>query len=426
MIRKASLWAVSAFALWSLDASVSAQAPAPTPILTILGQVETVDAAARSLTMKAADGARLTVALAEKGNVVKVAPGETSLQNAAPIAFDGITAGDRVMVRGGARAENRIEGALRVVVMAQTDLAARNEAEQRAWRERGVAGTVISADAANGEFILKTNAPGAPPAAAPGAPAPPAANTVIVDAKKATIHRYADTSVKFDDARAATVADMAAADQVRVLGTRSADGLKLTAERVVFGSFTTMALAIEKIDAAAGVINVKDLQSNQKFTITVVQGSTIRRIPVEMRAMFAAMSGGGGGRPGMNGGMGAGGGGARAEGSRPGAPPGTGAGAPGGMGAGALGGMGGRPNGAFGRGRGGMEDMVERMPAITLADLKKDDWVGAVVGRIDASGKAVAFNMLAGIEVFAARANRSGGVDVGMPAGLLDGGMGVP
>lgn len=424
MIRKANSWVVSAFALWSLGGvCVYAQAPSPAPTLTLLGQVETVDAAARSLTMKAADGVTVSVSLAEKGNVVKVAPGETSLQNAAPIAFDGITAGDRVMVRGGTRAENRIAGALRVVVMAQTDLTARNEAEQRAWRERGVAGTVVSADAANGQFILKPNAPAAAPAA-PGAPVAPPANTIVVEAKGATIHRYADTSVKFDDARPATVADMAAADQVRVLGTRSADGLKMTAERVVFGSFTTMALAIEKIDAGSGAISVKDLQSNRKFTIHVVSGSTIRRIPAEMGAMFAAMSGGGG-RPGMNGGMGAGG--ARTEGPRPdgtrqSAPGGMGAGAPGAPGAG--GGMGGRPGG--GRGRGGMEDIVERMPAITLADLKRDDWIGAVVGRIDASGKAVAFNMLAGIEVFAARANRSGGVDVGMPAGLLDGGMGVP
>jgi hypothetical protein len=392
-------------------------------VLTVLGQIETVDPATKTVTMKLADGATVTVALAEKGTVVKVAPGETSLQNAAPIAFDAITAGDRVMVRGGTRAESRIEGALRVVVMAKTDLTARNEAEQRAWRERGVVGTVISADAANGQFILQTNAPAAPPAAASGAAAPAASNTVVVEAKNATIHRYADTSVKFDDARPATVADMAAADQVRVLGTRSADGLKLTAERVVFGSFSTKALAIEKIDAAAGVINVKDLQSNEKFTISVVPGAPIRRIPAEMAAMFGAMSGGAaGGRPGMNGGMG--GGGTRPEGGRPAGAGGMGAGAGTGAGAGASGGMGGRPGAAGGR-RGGMEDMVERMPAITLADLKKDDWIGAVVGRIDASGKAVAFNMLAGIEVFAARANRSGGVDVGMPAGLLDGGMGM-
>lgn len=422
MKTRVSSWISGGLTVVGLLAAVAAaQAPATAPAaLTVLGQIERVDATTRTVTMKLADGATVTVALAEKGTVVKVAPGETSLQNAAPIAFDAIAAGDRVMVRGGTRAESRIEGALRVVVMAKTDLTARNEAEQRAWRERGVVGTVISADAVNRQFILQTNAPAAPPAAAPGATAPTPSNTVVVEAKNATIHRYADTSVKFDDARSATVADMAAADQVRVLGTRSADGRSITAERVVFGSFSTKALAIEKIDAATGVISVKDLQSNQKFSISVVPGASIRRIPAEMAAMFGAMSGGGSGRPGMNGGMGAGG--ARPEGGRPGAAGGMGAGA--GTGAPGAGGMGGRPGGAGGR-RGGLEDMVERMPAITLAELKKDDWVGAVVGRIDASGKAVAFNLLAGIEVFAARANRSGGVDVGMPAGLLDGAMGM-
>jgi hypothetical protein len=232
----------------------------------------------------------------------------------------------------------------------------------------------------------------------------------VVDATKAAIHRYADNSVKFDDAKPAGVGDMAAADQVRVLGTRSEDGKRLIAERVVFGSFKTMALAIEKIDPATGTLSVKELETNHKFTLSLVAGATIRRIPAEMAAMF----GGGaraGARPGGGGAMPAGANGAHTEGGMGMAGHGPGPGGAGGPGA---------------RGGRGMEDIVERMPAITLADLKKDDWVGAVVSRIDASGKAVAFNMLAGIEVFAARANRSGGVDVGMPAGLLDGGLGVP
>ncbi len=389
--------------------STFAQTPAP-PTLSVLGQVESVDAAARTLKLKLEDGASLTVALSEKGTVVKVAPGEKSLQNAVPIGFDGIAAGDRVLVRGGARNEGRIEGALRVVVMAQTDLAARNESEQRAWRERGVAGTLISVDPANGEFILQTVNRSTPGAGAPAAPV-----TLVVDAKKATLHRYSDTSVKFDDAKPAGVADMAAADQVRVLGTRSEDGKRITAERVVFGSFKTLALAIEKIDPATGTLSVKELESNHRFTISLVPGASIRRIPAEMAAMFS-----GGGRPGMGGGMGAPSGAgtagprpAEARGQNPSAAPAMG--------------MGGRSPGASGpRGGRGMEDIVERMPAITLADLKKEDWIGAVVGRIDASGKAMAFNLLAGIEAFASRANRSGGVDVGMPAGLLDSALGVP
>jgi len=407
--RTATKWIAGLALTLGLGAgSIFAQTPAPPP-LSILGQVESVDAAARTLSLKVEDGTILTVALAEKGTVMKVAPGEKSLQNAVAIAFDGIAKGDRVLVRGGARNETRVEGALRVVVMAQTDLAARNESEQKAWRDRGVSGTVVSADAGNGEFILQTAGRPTPAAGAPAAPAAPTPPvSLVVDAKKATIHRYADTSVKFDDAKPASVAEMTAADQVRVLGTRSEDGKRLTAERVVFGSFKTMALAIEKIDPATGTLSVKELETNHKLTLSLVSEASIRKIPAEMAVMF-----GGGGRGGARQ---AGGGGvaAGAEGQPQ-----------GGMGGGA--GTAGRgPGGAGGRGGRGMEDMVDRLPTITFADLKKDDWVGAVVSKIDASGKAVAFNMLAGIEVFAARANRSGGVDVGMPAGLLDSGLGVP
>jgi hypothetical protein len=360
-------------------------------------------------------GLEFTVGLAEKATVVKVAPGETSLQNASPIAFASISPGDRVLVRGGASADGRIDGALRIVVMAMTDLAAREESEQRAWRERGVAGTLIAAEPAKSEFTIRTGVPAQAPSGAP----PSTPGSLVVDAGKATIHRYADTSVKFVDAQPATVAELAEGDQVRVLGTRSADGARMTAERVVFGHFRTMALAIEKVDQATGLLSVKDLQSNRKFMVSILPSASIRRIPAEMAAMFAALSGFGAGRPG----------GPPPEGT--GAPAGTrpGDSRPGGGRApdpGRTPGMGGHGPGGGARAGRTMEDMIEKMPVITVADLKKDDWVGAVVGTIDASDKATAFNMLAGIEVFASRANRSGGVDVGMPAGLLDGAFGVP
>jgi hypothetical protein len=419
--KVAKPWMAVMAAFGCLTGTAFAQAPAQTPAtVTVLGQIEKVEAGTRTVQVKTEEGSTLTVTLAEKGTVVKVAPGEKSLQNAAPISFDVIATGDRVMVRGGVRTDAKVEGALRIVVMAKTDLAARNEEEQRAWRERGIAGTVTAVDPAKGEFSIHVS--GAP---APGSPAaaPTATPTVTVEAAKATLHRYSDTSVKFDDAKPAAVKDVAVGDQARLLGKRSEDGSRITADKVVFGSFKTMALAIEKVDAATGVLSVKDLETNRKFTLSVVQGATIRKIPTEMATMFAMM-GAGGGRPGMGGAGMAGGAsrGDRAGGGQPGqAGMGLG-GAPSGQPGQA--GPGGRP-GAAGRG-GRMEDMVERLPAITIADLKKDDWIGAVVGKADASGRAVAFNMLAGIEAFASRANRSGGVDVGMPAGLLDGALGIP
>ncbi len=394
-----------------------------TPATSILGQVDSVDAATRTLTVRPANGPAITIALHEKATVVKVAPGEKSLQNAAAIAFADITAGDRVLVSGGVKTESRVEGALRVVVMAKTDLAARNAEEQRAWRERAVVGTVTAVDPANGEFTLKVSAaasaarpgPAGGPAGPAAGPATPPPDTVVIEAKKAILHRYADDSARYDDAKPAEIQDIAVGDQLRLLGTKSADGARISADRIVFGSFKTRALAIEKVDEASGQLMVKDLQSNEKFSISLVKGGLIRKIPAEMAPMLAMMSGGGrpggfrpgggapdGGRGGGRAGAGPEGGGAASAGAPPSGP-------------------GGPPRG----GRGAM-DMVERMPTITLAELKKDDWVGAVVGRIDATGKAIAFNLLAGIEIFASRANRGGGVDVGMPAGLLDGAFEVP
>jgi hypothetical protein len=406
--REVALWImIVAFSLLSLPAS--AQTPGSAPA-TVMGQVESVDTAARTVSVKLDDGANLVASLAEAAIVVKVAPGEKSLQKAVPIEFSFLTPGDRVLIRGGARTDGRIEGALRVIVMAKTDLAARNEAEQRAWRERAVVGTVTEVDAPNGRFTIKVSSTAS--AEAEGALI---TNTVTVDAKRAVLHRYSDTSARYEDAKPARIQDIALGDQLRLLGTRSADGSSMTADRVVFGSFVTRALAVERVDVETGVVEVKDLESNQKFTLSIVANGAIRRIPAEMGPMLAAMATGGG-RPG---------------GPRPeGAALTPGAGRPEGPGGG---GAAGRPEGrpsqrAPGGPRGGRgrTDVFDGMPTITLADLKKNDWVGAVVGRIDASGHAIAFNMLAGIEIFASRANRSGGVEVGMPAGLLDGSMDIP
>lgn len=425
LMRRTAL--IAALGLWS--SAAYAQAPAAS---NVLGQVEALDASARTLTLKTGEGTMVSIALAEKATIVKVAPGEKSLQNAAPITFEIIGPGDRILVSGGVRSEGRVEGALRVIVMAKTDLVARDADEQRAWRERAVVGTVTAVDASKSEFTLKVSATASAPSAAgrrPGPaeaaanPPPPAAPPdLIVDASKATLHRYSDTSARYDDARPATVADIDEGDQLRLLGTKSADGTRMTADRVVFGSFKTRALAIEHVDTVNNTIAVKDLESNEKFTIAMVKGGTIRKIPAEMAPMLTMMSGGaGGGRPG----------GFRPGGGAPGTTEGARSAGGGDRaardgGAAHAGGMGGPGQAGGPRGGRGMADMVERMPAITFADLKKDDWVGAVVGKVDPTGQAIAFNMLAGIEIFASRANRGGGVEVGMPAGLLDGGIDVP
>ena len=63
-----------------------------------------------------------------------------------------------------------------------------------------------------------------------------------------TVRRYAPDSVKFADAQPASSADIAVVDQLRARGDRSADGGRLTAQDVVFGTFRTTLGTEEGID----------------------------------------------------------------------------------------------------------------------------------------------------------------------------------
>jgi hypothetical protein len=401
----------------STTATTTASPAAPTQIR---GEVATVDVAARMLSVRPTGGAVVSIALHEKATIVKVAPGATSLQGASPIELGSIAAGDKVLVQGGKLSGANVSGALRLVLMSSSDLKARDEADARAWRERAISGVVVSIDAGKTEVAIRPSGGARPPAASPetpGAAGSPAAargitpNLVIAISAKTALHRYADTSVRFEDASPAALADIAPGDQIRALGSRSPDGSRVTADRVVFGSFRTAALAIERVDPATGDVFVKDLESSKKFALRLANGAVLRRIPDEMKPMIQVMAGGGA-APGRSAGMG-----------RPlgagGPGPGQGQGAGGGRGVG----MGGRP-GMGGGGAGRIEDMVERMPGIAIADLKKDDWIGAVIGRVDAQGRALGFNVLLGIDAFATR-TAFGGVDIGFDSGLLESALSI-
>ena len=82
----------------------------------------------------------------------------------------------------------------------------------------------------------------------------PAAGTISVStgglaAKIVSVHvapntiirRYAPDSVKFDDARISTLAQMNAGDQLRARGDRSPDGNDFTAQEIVSGTFRNLA-----------------------------------------------------------------------------------------------------------------------------------------------------------------------------------------
>ncbi|MDQ6651162.1 MAG: hypothetical protein M3Y84_00285, partial [Acidobacteriota bacterium] len=209
------------------------------------------------------------------------------------------------------------------------------------------------------------------------------------------------------------------------LGERTPDGKAFTAEKVVTGSFRTVGGVVTAIDAATGEVKINDLQTKQPLTIVVKHDSVLRKFPAanEMGGMMMARGG-----PGANGTPA----GQTAPAGQPNKTQPTGAQGP----AGAPGQGPGGPGGGMRFGGGGMnvQDMLERLPTISIADVKVGDTIivsstkGADPKRLTAisliSGADTLLNMLA------ARQQQPGGQTAPNPsAGLGSGiqfGIGLP
>ncbi len=269
--------------------------------------------------------------------VQRIAPGEKDLKKADKISVTDVAVGDRVLVA----LEPGTTDLRRIIVMSATDITQKNEKDRQEWTTRGISGVVTKKE--GDTLTLKLKVGGVEKAA-----------TVTV-AANANLKRYAPDSVKFLDAKPAKLAEIAVGDQVRARGVKAEDGLSVKADELVFGTFQTRAGDIVSVDVAAKEITVKEVGTAKTFTVKIAADSQVKALPD-----FGAMGGGmpGGAPGGMPGGMGRGPGGA------------PGAGAPGGMPGGAPGAGG--PAGMGGRG-GGMPDvnqMIERMPLVTVEALK--------------------------------------------------------
>ena len=124
--------------------------------------------------------------------------------------------------------------ARRIVVASASDIARRNVAERLDWEKRGITGIVAGRE--GDEVVVETRSPGG------------VERTTVVLTTQTTVRRYAPDSVKFADAQPASSADIAVVDQLRARGDRSADGGRLTAQDVVFGTFRTTLGTEEGID----------------------------------------------------------------------------------------------------------------------------------------------------------------------------------
>ncbi len=336
-----------------------AQAQPPASVR-MSGVVQKVDAASNAITLKT-DSGEVQVTMQPKSSFRRVAPGETSVANAATIAITDVNAGDRVLAVGKASDDKTTLAATLVVVISQADIAKKQAAERADWDKRGVIGIVTAASQT--EIAITVRGAGAPK------------TMIITPGPNAQIKRYAIDSIKFSDAKPSTLAEIRTGDQVRALGTKSEDGNNMTAEELVSGSFREIAATVVSIDVANNQMRVNDLATKKPVVVKINPDSNLRKLPPQMAQTLAARN-----RPPEEGGGRAGGG----------APP---------EGRGGGDGRGGGMRGPGGRGGAGdLTQMLDRVPKVTLADLKTGDAIILLSTVGAASDQLNAITMLAGVE----------------------------
>src|SRR5579859_1339181 len=359
--------------LWAALAGAAAQEPAQSSIAKQIGTIKAVNGNAITLTLES--GADVPVTVEESARILRLNPGDKDLKNATPIQLQDLKAGDKVRVRGHAAGAGI--DALEVLVITSSAVDAVRDQIRQDWQKRGVGGLVSSVDPANGTVTISVTSLSGKK------------EVTVKTAKNTVIRRYAPESIKFDDAKPSTLAEIHPGDQLRARGERSADGSELTAEEIVSGSFKNVAGVVNSVDASAGTLTVQDLLTKKPVVVKVTAESQLHKLPPEMAQMIAMRlkSTLPAGTPGASGAKPE----AKAdEASRPagGVPNG---GAAGGAGGGMGGGM--RAGGAR-----DFQQMLNRMPAVTLSELHKGDAVLIVATEGSAGGGGTAITLLSGVE----------------------------
>jgi hypothetical protein len=379
-------------------AIASAQNPAGStqaPMPKFLGSIMAIHGS--TITLAPDGGQELQVTL-QNTKMVRIAPGEKDLENAAAVTLQELQVGDRVLVRGQASADGKSVTATALIVMKKQDVETKQQHEREDWQKRGIGGLVSAVDPAKGDVSITNTVMGTKK------------TTVIHTAKSTVVRRYAPDSVRFDDAKPSTVADIHPGDQVRGHGTRSADGSEFNAEELVSGSFRNIAATVDSIDVASNSITVYDLVAKKAVVVKIGSDSQLRKLPPEFAQRIAMrLKGGAGGNSGAAAG-GAGTAGRTTNEHPQGGPPAGGAMAGAGSGQWRAGGA--APD---------FQQMLNRMPAASLGDFRKGDAVMIVSTEGSASGAVTAITLLSGVEPILAA---NGGQPMTLSPWSLTGGAG--
>ena len=236
--------------------------------------------------------------------------------------------------------------------MTQSDIAKKQMADRERWTTRGIAGKATAVNAATNEIIVSLRR---------GFGGERTMTVAVSD--KTKYRRYAENSIKYEDAKTSSLAELKVGDQLRAVGEKNADNTLLTAEEIVFGSFRMVAGKVEAVDTAKREIVIKDLQTNKPITIVVDENTLLRRFPADMANRMAQMQ-------------------ATRAGTQ--TPNGTGE----------------RGTGTARGGERDVDSILEQMPVLPLAELKVGDAVAASSSMGANPDRVIAIKFVAGIEPF--------------------------
>jgi hypothetical protein len=399
----ASLAAISFAGLFTAQAQDDPSIKATT----VFGKVSEINASAGQITIKTAAGSVVVANVNEKTTYQRMPPGETDRSKAESTSLPEITVGDGVVARGFVAADKKSVPAQQIIVVSQSEIAKQNAAQRMAWA-RGAKGIVSAINATAKEITVTSRSLQG---------ASQAVTVAVTD--KAKLKRFPPDSIpKYENAKAAKFEEIKVGDQLNARGEKDAEGTHLSAEEVVFGTFKIAGGTVTAIDAATNTISINDLQTKKPLTIALKPETVVRRFQMMMGGM-----GGGAGAPGAGAqGQGAANGQGQAANNRPAgaAPPAGGGQAPGAGGP--------RPGGGM-----NMADLLERLPTISINELKVGDMV--IMSTLAGSDptKTTAISMVAGVEpllqMIAARQAAGGqprpqNVDLNSNFGGMFGGIG--
>ena len=328
--------------------------PAKTP--PILGTIKAI--AGETLTVGTDAGVETKVNVTPATKLLRVPPGSKDLSQAEAIAFSEFQAGDRILVKLRCGGEPAVCQAASVIAMKKSDIAEKQAHEREEWQKHGIGGLVKNVDAAQGTITIGTMT------------AAGKKDVAIEIGKSTVVRRYAPGSVKFDDAKLSSIAEVSPGDQLRARGVRGADGASFAADEIVTGAFRNVAGTISAVDAGAGTLTVSDLATKINEVVKISSDSQLRKLPPQMAQIIAGRLKGG----------------APAD-----APAAANTSAP-------VSGQGGAAGGQ-GRGGGGdLQQLLGRLPAAPLSDFQKGDVVMIVATGAGKNAQVTAITVLGGVE----------------------------